>query len=68
MRVKTSLVFARIQIREESGLGLCWSRAPGDGVVGCDGLVWVGMGLDNDTMTNEVCQAKSLDGPKRWKP
>lgn len=43
MRVKTGIVFARIQIREESGLGLCWSQAPGDGVVGCDGLVWVGM-------------------------
>ncbi|KAK3403242.1 hypothetical protein B0T20DRAFT_466064 [Sordaria brevicollis] len=37
------------------------------GVVDCDGLVWIKMGLDEDTMTNEACQAKFPDGPKRWK-
>lgn len=47
---------------------LVWvSAGAAAGVVSCDGLLWVKMGLDKDTMTNEVCQAKFLDGPKKWK-
>ena len=50
------------------GRSLVWvSAGAAADVVGCDGLVWVMMGLDRDTMTNRVWQAKFLDGPKIWK-